>query len=400
MNLLLVRNLLSFVTYRAVGPLNAPIELSDDDEVEDADKSGPSSAVIELSDDDEVESNSNRHKFKRPILAAGREVGGRTVNILKGDVEWLNDDEVHQGILRAISDASNKKGIPSNLVHYADSLKHAGPHWEGGNRSNDGRVRKITPDTQYIIWFVNTTPFDRAPGALNSSSSGNHWCVILVDIGCSLSEIHERALNYLLTTKDLPYKIPVTIHFFNPMGGSIPGEIQTAVQDSFNRTFLQALVRDGAEAYDNILRVVEDNDDDNRNIYSVDYTFKDVGRGVQQDGVQCGVYCIWMVHQFLLTREMNPTQWQDPGPQDKIHLQFGFRKWYFAAEAKNEAKQPTGPSQVAKADKGKAPMKDDNTEVIDLIGDTGSRKKSRYRALNRPTQKKAIRAETCADRNH
>tara|TARA_B110001450_G_scaffold177709_1_gene166027 strand:- start:1242 stop:1961 length:720 start_codon:yes stop_codon:yes gene_type:complete len=57
------------------------------------------------------------------------------------------------------------------------------------------------------------------------------------------------------------------------------------------------------------------------------------------DGVQCGIWCIWFVHQFMLHGILQLHLWAlPPNPTNQVANQLSFRRWYFV---KSTEKQPT-----------------------------------------------------------
>ena len=265
-------------------------------------------------------------------------------------LNWASSKDLEDGITRAMEEVALANGALANEVCFCNELLyHSLNQRTGMEKANERRMANKTtglrPEHKYLIWFVNLTP---TPTTIDDASSGSHWCVILVDFtrgngilghGQSLrvSEVHNTPSIYRNVLN-----VYARVRFFDPMGGSMPYAV---------RETLRHLLRD--QLVGNLMRL------------NVNYAFKltdqtridlelfwynmgepgsDSGvaggwRLQTGDGVQCGIWCIWFVHQFMLHGILQLHLWAlPPNPTNQVANQLSFRRWYFV---KSTEKQPT-----------------------------------------------------------
>jgi hypothetical protein len=268
-------------------------------------------------------------------------------------LEWATDEDLDQGIIRAMEDTVLANGTLANQVcfcsqFYYHSHKNRRVRMEASNELKmANKTTGLKPEHKYLVWFVNLTP---TPTKIDDASSGSHWCVLLVDFtrgngilghGQSLrvSEVH----NTPSTSPDV-LNVFARVRFFDPMGGSMP----STVRDSLDKLLRDQLVGNLMRMNSNYASKLTDQTRMNLELFW--YNLGDHGSdsGVASgwslqtgDGVQCGIWCIWFVHQFMLHGILQLRLWAlPPSPTNQVANQLSFRRWYFVKSTAPE-KQPT-----------------------------------------------------------
>lgn len=232
---------------------------------------------------------------------------------------WLTDEDVDNGMKAAFSDANADK---DGSVYFCGQLLFStdgNANLTAPKKQNDLRFSKIQAHHSKFVWFVNLTPVDRRPGAMNRPGRGSHWVVILAELPVRIGYLQTHEPNITLRVK-----------YFDPMGGDLPESIKGEFERLINDQLVGNLMRLNKELavsplYNNI---------------KLSYEYKNLSLRIQRnDTVQCGVFCIWFFHQFLVNN-MNLSDlmtWKRPENQSEPANRAAFRMWYF----KRYPNQPT-----------------------------------------------------------
>lgn len=211
-------------------------------------------------------------------------------------LEWLRDDHVGSGIVQAIIDAKIKnketwsaKKVETNFIAVGNLS------WMIGDKLDDKAERilgsqlkqnRLAFDT-YYFFHVNNEPYTK---------KGQHWTI----------------LSIYIPKKEQNNKTDVVFNYFDSMGNAIEKNIFSFIEK-------------------HVSRVLENN---MKAKFKEDVTFNyaklhDKRNTIQNDGYQCGVWCIWYVHNFIL---------QFPNPFESLNYNqisdnpVEFRKLYFKVE--------------------------------------------------------------------
>lgn len=219
-------------------------------------------------------------------------------------------------------------------VFFCDQLRFAtdGRNDLTGIRKNNARkFVQMRPQTRFFAWFVNLTPHNRARGSLNMERTGSHWTELLVQLPTSIDDI-DRAFS-----RD--GSLTVKVYFFDPMGGNLPECIHDEISDLLSTHLVGSLLR----LNQNMARITEHMAEVVLNIQ-----FVNLNMTVQiDDSVQCGVFCVWFLHQFVLSGALDSEMWTIPPVQDCHANRLEFRSWYFVQHEVQES-APDRPSKRAK----------------------------------------------------
>ena len=271
-------------------------------------------------------------------------------------LKWANSLDLENGIERAIEEVVLANGALANEVCFCNELLHHSTNQRTGmEKANERKMASkktgLRLEHKYLIWFINLTP---TPLSISDTGSGSHWCVLLVDFtrtndtlghGESLrvSEVHKT----FSTSKDV-LNVNARVRFFDPMGGSMPNAVRQTLNNLLTEQLVGNLVRVNFENYASKLT-----DQTRIDLHLFWYNMGEVGSDsgissqwrLQSDGVQCGIWCIWFVHQFMLHGVLQINQWfLPPTPTNQVANQLLFRRWYFveSVEPQKQATQEGG----------------------------------------------------------
>lgn len=182
-----------------------------------------------------------RDAFYQRVHVDWRTRKGEDVHILHTHGSWLNDEEVLAALHRALSDACEKGGEMAEQTVVCNLLTP---------KASQNVGCRVTSQFRYAIWAAH----------LDES----HWCVVLVDLREMLAETG-----------------PPSVYFFDPLGGAIPEHLKPLVAETLQQLFRRFKGRASPASSPNYYELMP-------------------GVQMQTDMHQCGVYCVWMAHQFLL----------------------------------------------------------------------------------------------------
>lgn len=257
------------------------------------------------------------HEFTKKIPT-------RNLLIDKYPLEWASSKDIEDCISRAIEETATHGGILANEVYFCNELLYTDSPERTFAKNNEQRLARInglTLDTRYIMWFVNLTP---TPQSISNDPSGSHWCVLLVDFPDATSHAS-------LPIKHIHESYPhmyARVRFFDPMGGEISPLIESKITRLLNDQLIGNVLRINFENYNTHLP-----ENPQMNLLNLHIEIFNLKWKLQQDGVQCGIWCIWFAHQFMLTGCLDHTAWYPPPKHtDRLPNQLAFRRWYFSAD--------------------------------------------------------------------
>tara|TARA_B110000046_G_scaffold180924_1_gene212301 strand:+ start:1806 stop:2822 length:1017 start_codon:yes stop_codon:yes gene_type:complete len=249
-------------------------------------------------------------------------------------------------IFDGISRAMKEGGMLKDAICFCDQLLYADPNDQDQvDRTQIVNDKKLSSNklgkeglhvgTRYIMWVVNLTPMQET----RHRASGSHWCVLLLDFA-----IRDDAGNLIeLRVDETHTTYPdahARLHFFDPMGGKLPDHVKREVKRLLESQLIGNLLRINHN-YGQVLR-----DDRPMNPLKVEYI--DLRWNVQEDGVQCGIWCIWFAHQLMRTGVLDRTAWSSPPqPTGNVQNQLAFRRWYF--ETPDATSSRAGPPKTSRA---------------------------------------------------
>ena len=239
---------------------------------------------------------------------------------------WLTDLDVDNGMRAAFSDANADE---DGSVHFCSQLffsTDGNENLTAPKKQNDLRFAKLQAHHSKFVWFVNLTPVDRSLGAMNRPGRGSHWVVILAELPVRIEYLQTHAPN-----------ITLRVTYFDPMGGDLPENIK----GEFERLINEQLVANAMRLNTSLAASTF-----SENI-QLQYEYGNLRFRIQRsDAVQCGVFCIWFFHQFLVNN-MNLVDlmtWKRPRNQSKPANRTDFRMWYF----RRYPNQPTATATSSK----------------------------------------------------
>ncbi len=271
-------------------------------------------------------------EIESKVETKDRVSNGQIRNILIDDGQpplWLNDDEIQEAIKSIMSDASNEEVFFMNqFLYFPDTMSESFMERTYVNYAK----KHMMGHHRYLAWFVNTT---ESSSSVNTQSigRGDHWCIILVDLGKSI-----RTLTmHLHQDPDTTVTLPMTVYFFNPFGDSIRKNIRRNVD-----LVLKRLVPEMLKEHD-ITGAYEMMYPEHPNTIVLDGKFQPIKTSlntqishktpengkVQLDACQCGVYCIWFIQQFLRHKHLNVGRYEQPSKQRLYSDMYRFRSNYF-----------------------------------------------------------------------
>lgn len=207
---------------------------------------------------------------------------------------WLKDDHVGSGIIQAIRDAKVKNEEKWSAKNIKTAFIAPGNlSWMIGDKLDDKAERilgyqlkkkRLAFDT-YYFFHVNNEPYNE---------NGKHWTI----------------LSIYIPKKEDSKKTVIVFNYFDSMGNAMENAIFLFIKN-------------------HVSRVLETNMKTKFN-EEVTFDYKQLHserNHIQTDRYQCGVWCIWYVHNFIL---------QFPNPFNKsnniISDPVEFRKLYFKVE--------------------------------------------------------------------
>lgn len=335
----LVHNLLQFTRYRAADVVNL---VSEDEE---------DTLINLVSEDEDARPPASPPPNPNPASPTGfmTKVEVPKNGILSKPYPWLKGNDVSNGMERAIRDAEERDRSITDQVYFMDQFmygenKDSNEFLKHNVHALSARTRGLDLRHRFLVWYVNMTAMESG-ASLSGAARGIHWCVILVDFvppedivramkagsesgHANRAEIEEfkqlekfENLSVGFTHKTYP-KISVRVRYFDPMGGQMPENLTQAMTNFLNTSIVGALMQKN-EAFAPLTQ------DESMPTMEIDFQ-NIVKEKIQQDGRQCGVYCIWMLHQFMLSGSVDNTTWpRPPSPQTKPENQKIFREWYF-----------------------------------------------------------------------
>lgn len=256
----------------------------------------------------------------------------RDRNFFKANpLPWLNDIDVEEGMQAAMTDMNHDE---NGTIHFGNQLRFSDDgndaFLSGIRKTNDRRFSKMQPHHSKFVWFVNLTPVNRAQGVMQGPVGGSHWVVILAELPSRIEYLHVHSPN-----------ITIRVSFFDPMGGSLPENVRT----EFERLIDQQLVANAMRL--NIQLASSTLADD----IQIHHNYQNLGVHIQtHEGVQCGIFCIWFFHQFLVNDMdlSDMVNWTRPLPQNTPARREAFRMWYFRWDATKETSLSSSTSRKRK----------------------------------------------------
>ena len=226
---------------------------------------------------------------------------------------WLNDEDVEEGMKAAMRDVNIDD---DGSVYFCNQLRFSGDGNDaalsGIRKTNDRRFSNMQAHNSKFVWFVNLTPVNRSQDAWLGPVGGSHWVVILAELPSRIEYLHAQPQS----------NITLRVRFFDPMGGSLPANVRTEFERLIDQQFVANAMRLNMELASSRLA-------DN---IQIDYNYENLGLHIQMnEGVQCGVYCIWFFHQFLVNNMdlSDIMNWNRPLIQTTPAHRKAFRMWYF-----------------------------------------------------------------------
>ena len=242
---------------------------------------------------------------------------------------WISNDQISLAIQSAFNHIKSKHmkmffGDARVWGHVHNSAGKSDPHFSNHSAySNPSRIQERIykllddSDTKYFFWFYNT--IDSDPNA-----DGSHWVTCLLVISGK-------------RTKNTNYKI----YYFDPFGQPPSQQLMEEIQ-SMQTTFSQYIAHKKQQHFEP--RKIEKQ------------TFYYYGQNgepkLQKDYWQCGVWCIWFVHNCLKYSMAAPYKRKDDGeimfkyvtlgapiPHRKARTdELEFRKGYFMHDSSDQGK--------------------------------------------------------------
>ena len=230
----------------------------------------------------------------------------------RNPLPWLTDIDVEEGMRAAMRDVNIGDDGPvffGNQLRYSDDGND--DVLSANRKTNDLCFSKMQAHHSKFVWYVNLTPIDRELGVMQRPAQGSHWVVVLLELPCTISQLHVHSQN-----------ITLSVRFFDPMGNSLPANVDTEFQRLINEQLVANAMRlnerlAASTLVDNIV---------------INYDYENLGFHIQTDeNVQCGIFCIWFLHQFLVNNMdlSDMANWKRPLTQNTPARREAFRLWYF-----------------------------------------------------------------------
>ena len=256
----------------------------------------------------------------------------RDRNFFQGNpLPWLNDIDVEEGMVAAMTDVNHDI---NGSVHFGNQLRFSDDgndaFLSGIRKTNDLRFSKMEAHHSKFVWFVNLTPVNRTQGVMQGQPGGSHWVVILAELPSRIEYLHIHSPN-----------ITIRVRFFDPMGGPLPANVRTEFERLINQQLVANAMRLNTE-------LASSTSADNIQMH---YMYQNLGFRIQiHEGVQCGVFCIWFFHQFLVNNMdlSDMRNWNRPPPQNTPAHREAFRMWYFRWDATKETPLSSSTSRKRK----------------------------------------------------
>lgn len=253
-------------------------------------------------------------------------------NFFQGNpLPWLNDIDVEEAMVAAMADVNHDN---NGSVHFGNQLRFSTDGNDallsGIRKTNDRRFSKMKAHHSKFVWFVNLTPVNRTQGVMQGRPEGSHWVVILAELPSRIEYLHVHSPD-----------ITIRVRYFDPMGGSLPVTVRTEFERLIHQQLVANAMRLNIEFASSTLA-------DNIQIH---YNYQNLGFQIQiHDGVQCGVFCIWFFHQYLVNNMdlSDMMNWTRPLPQTTPANREAFRMWYFRWNASKETPLSSSTSRKRK----------------------------------------------------
>jgi hypothetical protein len=209
------------------------------------------------------------------------------------ELPWLTDSHVGSGIVQAIRDAKEKNAQKwSHKKIETDFMAVGNLPWMIGDKLTEQAERilgcqlkqKSLVFDKYYFFHVNNEPYTK---------KGKHWTI----------------LSIYIPKKEYDTKTVIVFNYFDSMGDPIQDAVFSFIKDHVSRVLETNMKK-------------KFNENVTFNYEKLHYEHN----AIQNDGYQCGVWCIWYVHNFIL---------QFPNPfktSDNISDPKDFRKLYFKVE--------------------------------------------------------------------
>lgn len=280
-----------------------------------------------------------------------------TLLIDKSPLDWATSLEMEKGFSQAVEEAVQSDGVLANQVYFCNELLHTNSEERIGmhkiNECKFSRKHGLTLDTRYIMWYVNLTP---TPQDIENYRSGSHWCVILVDFTRDSTDSTHESLAIGSLHEIFP-NVYARVRFFDPMSGGITPNIRREIERLLDNQLRANLLRINK----NYARLLPEHPTEE--ILTLRVNTIDMRWSLQSDGVQCGIWCIWFAHQFMLTGVLDFTAWYRPPRPTKISQnQLAFRSWYFSSYSDDDG--PAGKKHMRPAKP--PPTEKSKIECIDI----------------------------------